>query len=309
MLPTVSQRIANRGWPLYARAVAGAGQAFRAAAVEYVDTGSADIAYRRFGDASQRPLLMIHGWPLSGFTWRHCLPGLARSHSCIVTDTPGAGDTRWRADHAFSFRGQAEAYARFVDKLGLASLDVIAHDTGATIARELALILGDRVRRLVLIGTEMPGHRPPWIPMFQRAARLPGAAASFAMLLRSRRFRRSSLGFGGCFADLALLDGEFHDAFVRPLLDDRARLVGQLRYLRGIDWALVDSLATRHRDIAARTLLIWGADDPVFPIARARAMIGQLARCDGLVEIAGAKLLVHEERPEAVVEAASRLLG
>jgi pimeloyl-ACP methyl ester carboxylesterase len=284
-----------------------AGEAFRAAAVEHVDVGTAEIAFRRFG--AGRPLLMIHGWPLSGFTWRHCVARLARERTCIVTDTPGAGDTRWRPDHAFDFRGQAEAYARFVDALRLDELDVIAHDTGATIARELALILGVRVRHLVLIDTEIPGHRPPWIPTFQRAARLPGATAAFRMLLRSRAFRRSSLGFGGCFANLDLLEGEFHDAFVQPLIDARERLAGQLRYLRGIDWRLVDSLATRHREIAARVSLVWGANDPIFPVARARMMVEQFARCDGLTAIAGAKLLVHEENPDEVVDVALRALA
>jgi pimeloyl-ACP methyl ester carboxylesterase len=284
-----------------------AGLAFRAAAVQHADVGTAEIAYRRFGAGP--PLLLIHGWPLSGFTWRHCIDRLARERTCIVTDTPGAGDTRWHPDHAFEFRSQAEAYARFLDALGLGELDVIAQDTGATIARELALIVGPRVRRLVMIGTEIPGHRPPWIRTFQRAARLPGATASFRTLLRSRAFLRSSLGFGNCFANLELLAGEFHDAFVQPLIDTRERLVGQLRYLRGIDWRMVDSFATRHREIAARVSLVWGADDPTFPLERARPMVDQFARCDGLTAIAGAKLLVHEEKPDEVVDAALRALG
>jgi haloalkane dehalogenase len=275
-------------------------ETFRKAEVHYADVGTAEIAYRRFGDGPS--LLLIHGWPLSGLTWRHCIPRLAREYTCIVPDSPGAGDTRWRRDHDFTFRGQAEAYARFLDRLGVASLDVLAHDTGATIARELALIVGARVERLAMINTEMPGHRPPWIRTFQQLARLPGSAAAFGALLRSRAFRHSAMGFGGCFVDDSLLDGEFRDAFVRPLVESRARMVGQIRYLRGIDWALVDGLAKRHREIAAETLLVWGVDDPTFPIARARELPTQLARCAGLREIAGAKLLPHEEKPDDVCD-------
>jgi pimeloyl-ACP methyl ester carboxylesterase len=276
-----------------------AGRAFRSAQVRYADVGSAEIAYRTFGDG--QPLLFIHGWPLSGFTWRHCVPRLAAVRRCIVPDSPGAGDTRWKPEHEFRFRGQAEAYARFLDKLGLERVDVLAHDTGATIARELALIIGARMRTLAMINTEVPGHRPPWIRTFQQLARLPGAVASFRVLLRSPRFRRSGMGFGGCFVDMALIEGEFHDGFVQPLVDEPARLRGQIRYLRGIDWKLVDGLATRQRDIAARTLLVWGTDDPTFPLERGRELIGQLARCEGLREVPGAKLLVHEEKPDAVV--------
>jgi pimeloyl-ACP methyl ester carboxylesterase len=277
-----------------------AGRVFRDARIEYAEVGTAAIAYRRFG--AGRPVLLVHGWPLSGFTWRHCIAPLARYRACIVPDTPGAGDTRVHADHDFAFRGQAEAYARFVDSLGLDKLDVVAHDTGATIARELALILGARIERMVLINTEIPGHRPPWIRTFQYLSRLPGSTLAFRRLLASRAFRRSAMGFGGAFADPSRLDGEFHELFVQPLLDSRDRLRGQIRYLQGIDWRLVDGLAARHRDVTARVLLVWGEDDPTFPIDRAREMVAQLARCDGLRAIAGAKLFVHEEKPDEVAQ-------
>src|SRR5829696_1665475 len=107
-----------------------AAQQFLAAEVRYADVGTAEIAYRRFG--AGRPLLLIHGWPLSGFTWRHVVPRLAVKLDCIVPDSPGAGDTRWKAEHDFRFHGQAEAYARLLDQLGVRELDVLAHDTGAT---------------------------------------------------------------------------------------------------------------------------------------------------------------------------------
>jgi pimeloyl-ACP methyl ester carboxylesterase len=279
-----------------------AGQAFRIATMVFADVGSAEIAFRQFGvERTGPPLLLIHGWPLSGFTWRHCIAGLAHHRRCIVTDSPGAGDTRWNPEHDFRFRGQAEAYARFIDGLGIDRFDILAHDTGATIARELALIVGERVGKLVMINTEIPGHRPPWIGTFQKLTRVPGAVSAMRLMLRSRAWRRSGMGFGGCFVDKSLLDGEFHEGFVRPMLASKRALDGQIRYLHGIDWALVDSFVTRHREIAARVLFVWGIDDPTFPVEPAREMASQFARAD-FVEIPDAKLLVHEERPEAVVE-------
>jgi len=268
----------------------------------FADVGTAEIAYRQFGaERAGTPLLMIHGWPLSGFTWRYCIAGLAHQRRCIVTDSPGAGDTRWTAEHDFRFRGQAEAYARFVDAIGLDRFDILAHDTGATIARELALIVGDRVGKLVMINTEIPGHRPPWIRTFQKLTRVPGASSAMRLMMRSRTWRRSGMAFGGCFVDKSRIEGEFHDGFVRPMLDSKQALEGQIRYLHGIDWELVDGLATRHREIAAHVLFIWGLDDPTFPVEPAREMASQFAHAD-FVEIPDAKLLVHEERPDAVVE-------
>ena len=269
---------------------------------EFADVGSARIAWRTVGRGE--PLLLIHGWPLSSWSFRKLLPRLAQHFTCYLPDTPGLGETEWRDETDFRFAGQAESLRRFADALGLASYSLLAFDTGATIARQLALIDPRRVRRLVLLNTEIPGHRPPFIPLFQRTLSLPGSRAAMQMLLRSRALRRSRMGFGGCFVDLCLLDGDFHAGSVVPLLESPRRLEGVRRYLAGIDWALVDGLATRHREIAAPVLFVWGEDDPTFPIERARAMPPQLADCRGLVPISRARLLVHEERPDAVADAA-----
>jgi pimeloyl-ACP methyl ester carboxylesterase len=123
-------------------------------------------------------------------------------------------------------------------------------------------------------------------------------------LLRVPALRRSRMGFGGCFVDLGRIDGEFHEIFVAPLLASERRLEGARRYLAGIDWQLVDGLARRHREIAAPVLFVWGEDDPTFPIERARSMVSQLADCRGLVPVPRARLLVHEEQPARVAEAA-----
>jgi haloalkane dehalogenase len=272
--------------------------AFLATTLRFQDVGTAEIAYRTYGEGP--PLLCIHGWPLSGLTFRKMIPRLAQHFTCIVADSPGGGETRWKDDHDFSFTGQANSYARFVDALGLKSLSVLAHDTGATIARQLALTIGPRVEKLVLIGTELPGHRPPFIPMFQQASRLPGSTAVFRTLLRSQAFRESSMGLGGCFVDKRLIGGEFHEHFIAPLLASPRKMEGQLRYMRGVDWQLVDGLRERHREIEASVLLIWGEDDRIFPPALAAAMAPQFTDCRGFLQVPGAALFAHEEKPDAV---------
>jgi pimeloyl-ACP methyl ester carboxylesterase len=273
---------------------------FNASPARFQDVGSAEINYRVFGAGP--PVLFLHGWPLSGFTYRKVLPALATRFACYVVDLPGAGDTRWRDGTDFSFSGQAETLRRLLDALALSDVHVVAHDTGGTIARALALLGGGRLGKMVLIGTEIPGHRPPWIPLFQRLAGLPGARASFRLLLSSERFLHSPLAFGNCFVDKRLLRGEFREHFIRPLCASTHRLEGQLRYLRGIDWALVDRLGEDHRRITNPVLLLWGEKDTIFPPARARIIAEQLADCRGFEVVSGAKLLVHEEQPAAVAE-------
>jgi pimeloyl-ACP methyl ester carboxylesterase len=269
--------------------------------LERLDVGTAAIAYRTVG--SGPPLLLIHGWPFSSLSFRSIARLLAERFTCILPDTPGLGETTWHDGTPFAFARQVTTIRAFVDRLDPGPYRVLAHDTGATLARLLALD-DPRATELVLLDTEIPGHRPPWIPLFQALAALPGAATSFRLLLRSSTFRRSSMAYGPCFADPARLDDDFHACFVAPLLASTRRVEGVLRYVRGIDWTLVDGLAERHRQLRARVRFVWGADDTVFPIDLARAMLPQLEGRADLVAIPSARFLAHEERPAAVAEAA-----
>jgi pimeloyl-ACP methyl ester carboxylesterase len=276
------------------------------APVETVDTGAARLPCRRFGSGPS--LLFVHGFPLSGFTWRNLLPELSRHYTCWVPDLPGMGDSDWSDATDFSFPGQGRTLKVLADRLGLERYRVIAQDTGGTFARYLALEDRARVEKLILINTEIPGHRPPWIPLYQFLMLLPGTLAAFSLLLRSRAFLRSGMGFGGCFVDLDLIDGEFHDHVVAPLLQSPKRMEGMSRYLRGAQWGPVDALALDHARLTMPVELLWGADDPTFPLPLARAMVRQFPDAR-LVEIPGAKLLAHEEKPDDVTRAALAFLA
>lgn len=282
------------------------GARFLAAPLETLDTGTARIAYRRFG--SGPALVLVHGFPLAGFTWRKVLPALAAHRTCYVPDVPGMGESTWTDATDFSFPGQGRTLKAFVDRLGLARFSVIAQDTGGTFARFLALEDVTRVDKLILLNTEMPGHRPPWIPLYQFLMGLPGTLTVFGALLRSRAYLRSAMGFGGCFDDLRLIDGEFHDHFVTPLIDSELRQDGMRRYLRGATWPPVDALARDHARLTMPVRLIWGLDDPTFPIGLARAMVAQFPDAR-LAAVTGARLLVHEEKPAEVARLALEFLG
>ena len=271
-----------------------------------VDTGAARLALRRFG--SGPPLLLVHGFPLSGFTWRKMLPELSQRYTCYVPDLPGMGESEWTDATDFSFPGQGHTLKALVDRLGLERYSVLAQDTGGTFARCLALVDGARIEKLALINTEIPHHRPPWIPLYQFLMRVPGTLTAFSLLLRSRAFLRSRMGFGGCFNDLRLLEGDFHEHVVEPLVRSPLRRDGMRRYLRGAKWGPVDAFAHDHARIAMPVRLIWGADDHTFPIEYARKMVKQFPDAH-LVEIPGGRLLVHEEKPAEVARSVMEFLG
>jgi pimeloyl-ACP methyl ester carboxylesterase len=168
--------------------------------------------------------------------------------------------------------------------------------------RHLALIDGERARQLVIINSEIPGHRPPWIVEYQYAMKLPGAQLIFRQILKSRTFLRSPMGFGGCFSNLNLIDGEFREHFATRYVRSAAATAGMARYLTGLEWHSVDCLEKRHGELRMPVQMIWGEDDPTFPVTLARDMVSQFPDCR-FTTIPAAKLLVYEEKPDRVAEA------
>jgi len=260
--------------------------------------GRASVRWQRDGDGPA--IVFLHGFPLSGRTWDAVIGHLRDRFTCWTLDLIGFGESSSGADEDFSSPGQARAFAAVLSELGVRSYALVGNDTGGWIARELALIDPARVSHLVLTNTEIPGHRPPWIPMYQVLANVPGFGAVVAQLLRSSLFRKSALGFGGCFHDLARLDGDFHERFVEPLIGSSTRIAGAMTFLRQMKFSRLDEFRTLHRQLAMPTLFVWGADDPTFPESLARAMLPQFANVAGFHAIADAKLFFYEEHPAEV---------
>jgi haloalkane dehalogenase len=262
-----------------------------------ITIGDDELAYWRFGRGPD--LLLVHGWPLHAATFRALVPALAEHFTCHLFDLPGCGHTRSRTDGPLGFAEHTATLAALVDALALDRYALLAHDSGAVFARLLAAEHGDRVQALVIGNTEIPGHRPPVVELLCAMARMPGGAGLLRTMMRMRAFRRSRLGFRGCFTDPAFVDGEFAQWFVAPMLASRTVTRGQLRLARGIDFRVIDGLVPVHRRIVAPVCMIWGERDPFFPLALARALPEQFGGAAELRVIPGAKLFAHEDHPAA----------
>jgi pimeloyl-ACP methyl ester carboxylesterase len=260
--------------------------------------GNATVYWRR--DGSGAPLVFLHGFPLSGATWDAVVHHLRDRFTCYAPDLIGLGQSHSTAGDDYSSPGQARAFQGLLSQIGVGRYALVGNDTGGWIARELALIDTQRVSHLVLTNTEIPFHRPPWIPTYQTLAQLPGSGALFQQLLKYSAFRTSSLAFGGCFHDPTHIEGDFRTRFVEPLIASGARMDGAMTFLRQMKFSRLDEFKHLHAQLTMPTLFVWGADDPTFPEPRAREMAGQFPNVAGFHSIANAKLFLYEEHPEEV---------
>jgi haloalkane dehalogenase len=272
---------------------------FRQAPQRYLDVGAGEVAVRQVGSGPD--VLFVHGWPVSGGTFRSLLPHLVDHVTCHVIDLPGAGDSRFTADTVITVDQHIATVRRVVDLLGLDSVAAVGHDSGGLMARH-ALAGDPRLRAMGLINTEQPQGSTWRFKLFLVSRHIPGFGGILGWAVGQPRLRRNPLLLGSAFADSSLLDGDFDELFLQPIHEIPARRQAAVTLLRSFDEQHVRELAEVHGRIDVPVQLVWGDQDPFFPVERAREMVGTFPDAR-LTVIEGAGLFSHEERPAEVAEA------
>src|SRR5262252_6740528 len=98
----------------------------------FADVKSGRIAYFEQGEGP--PALFVHGVPLNGFHWRHIIARVQERRRCIAIDLMGLGYTEIAPTQDVSFTAQAQMIKAVLDALGLATVDLVANDSGGAIA-------------------------------------------------------------------------------------------------------------------------------------------------------------------------------
>ena len=120
---------------------------------ELIEVNGVKIMTRKGG--SGQPLLLLHGHPQTHAIWHRVAQQLAESHTVVMTDLRGYGDSskpQGSHDHMnYSKRVMALDQIEVMRHFGYAQFDVLAHDRGARVAHRLALDHPKAVKRLVLL--------------------------------------------------------------------------------------------------------------------------------------------------------------
>jgi haloalkane dehalogenase len=270
-----------------------------------LDLGHSTVPWQTVGTGPD--VVFVHGWPLHSATWRHVVERLQDRFTCHLIDLPGAGGSRSSKASPIDLRGHAVTLRDVIDRMGLESYALVAHDSGALFARMVAAD-DPRVVGVLMGNTEIPGHAPTALKLLG-LLRLPFAQGVMRVAMGQRSFRRSQLGYGSCFHDTSHIEGEFVELFVDPLLASREAYDDEMRLIGSFDVRVVDELSAVHARMHCPVKLVWGAQDPWFPLEHARGMVDQFAGGAELVVVQDAKLLVHEEHPGRFADETAGFLG
>jgi pimeloyl-ACP methyl ester carboxylesterase len=127
------------------------------AQVRHAEVRGGTIAYYERG--SGPPLVMLIGTGSTMAEWDPALLNLlAPHHRLVMLDYPGVGRSGpWRAPRTFA--GLADEVSRFMVAIKLDRADVLGWSMGGFVAQQLAILHPERIRRLVLAGTNPGGGR------------------------------------------------------------------------------------------------------------------------------------------------------
>jgi haloacetate dehalogenase len=101
------------------------------------------------------PLLLLHGAPMTHYTWRDVAPQLAEDYTVIAADLRGYGDSsqpQGLPDHSnYSKRAMALDQVEVMRHFGFERFAVVGQDRGGRVAHRMALDHPDAVTKLVVV--------------------------------------------------------------------------------------------------------------------------------------------------------------
>jgi len=267
---------------------------------EFVDIGGQRMYYFASGTRGEGvPVILLHGFPTSSRLWQGVVRDFPAGHRLVVCDLPGFG----RSDPspgAADCADHAAAVLRLMDDLRIARACLVGHGLGGGVAQVIAAHAPDRVSHLALVDSAAFGAAP------RRMARLARALLPLAGMLPP-----------GLLA--GLVQGSVREGFVDP---DRSRLtldtclhpfttpIGRdhlVQHLRALRRCATTELATPLEASRIPAAILWGADDPFYPVALAHRLHAAIPGST-LEIVEDVRHFLPEDAPERVLAALTALL-
>ena len=110
------------------------------------------IHYAESGDPRGTPVVLVHGWPDSWYSFSRVLPLLPATLRLVAFDQRGFGESD-HPDTGYTIPGLAADLVALLDGLGIDRAVLVGHSYGTFVARRAAIAAPERVAGLALIGT------------------------------------------------------------------------------------------------------------------------------------------------------------
>ena len=250
--------------------------------------------------SGEPPVVLLHGFGASAFSWRHWTPALAKRHRTLTVDFKGFGRAEKPDDDGYRPIDQAEHLRRFLVEEDVRDATLVGHSLGGGLALLTALLLADageedRLGRMVLVSA---AAYPQALPPIMGALKIPGLGAALTALVPPTLTIRLAL------RHIVHRKDDVTEAQVRgyaePFRDPAARRAA-IRTVRRLLDDDPDRWIARFGEIGKPVLLLWGEHDRVVPPAFGRRLAADLPHSRLLI-MPECGHLPAEEHPKASLE-------
>jgi pimeloyl-ACP methyl ester carboxylesterase len=264
---------------------------------DFVTIDGMRLHLRDSGPRDAPALLMLHGFGSSLHTWEAWARSLETTHRVVRFDQPGAGLSAPDRLRDYSDARGVQVINAVMDHLGLQRASLVGHSMGGRLAWRFAAEQPQRVHKLVLVAPD--GFASPGFA-YGKAPEV-GVMTGLLRWTLPRPLLRASLA--PAYADEAVMTDAIVDRYRDLLLAEGNRQalldrMGQLVLQPPEPW-----LAR----ITAPTLLVWGTQDRMIPVANA-ADYQRLMPQARLLQLPGAGHLPQEEAVDAALPALAAFL-
>ena len=236
--------------------------------------------YAEQGNATGTPVIMLHGYTDSWFSFSRVLPLLNKDMHVFVLDQRGHGESE-KPTGKYSMPTFASDVIAFIEAKQLKNVVIVGHSMGSFVAQHVASMAPDKVSKLVLIGsaTTMSNDEVNGLEKEVNALSDP-VSPKFA-----REFQLSTL-----FQPIPdkFLDRAVNESLKLPASVWRSVIAGMLA---------TDAKAQLEK-IKAPTLIFWGDKEAIFPERKDQEKLTKQILNASLKVYEQTGHALHWERPE-----------
>lgn len=239
-------------------------QKYADARSRFIDLGGGlNVHVRDEGPRDAPVLVLLHGSNASLHTWEPWVERLRGRYRIIRYDQPGHGLTGPHPQSDYRAAAFVDVLNRLVGRMGVEQFVLAGNSMGGWVAWNYALAHPDKLRGLVLVDASgPPDARPAKLPIGFRIARSPIAPFVGKLTPRSliERSVRQSMFVQEPITP-AMID-RYHDLLIYP--GNRTATLDRARTPRAA------ATPKRMARISTPTLILWGAEDALIPVAAGR---------------------------------------
>ncbi len=284
-MKTVSRPAPLRALLAAAALVLSACPAFAQTTSGSVEANGATIAYRVAGHGP--PMMLVHGYPLSGELFAKNRAALARHYTVVTPDLRGFGSST-TPDASGSVSIYAKDMLAVIDHLHIRKAIIGGMSMGGPVVLEMYREAPQRFRGLILIDSTTspasPVEQGEW-PGFGKLAEQKGVAAMVPLLMPNMLTAKTRA------TDMPLVG--FLGGIVKR---------GSVKAAVGGGETLATRPDSRNTKIGVPVLILEGMDDPIYPVEMAKKM-HQDIKGSHLAVIPGAAHAAIIEKPAASSQA------